>query len=135
MTEPVRAVLFVKDLRRLAAFYQAACELEPRRQDDDHVVLSRPGFELIVHRIPARFLTGVPADAPVRRREGGTLNLCFPVADLPRARAAIASAGGVLDPEDSAWVYEGATVCKGHDPEGNVFEVRARDARAGGETA
>jgi len=25
MTQPVRAVLFVKDLRRLAAFYEEAC--------------------------------------------------------------------------------------------------------------
>ena len=131
MTEPVRAVLFVKDLRRLAAFYQETCELEPVRQGDDHVVLSRPGFELVVHQIPERFLTQVPADAPVRRREGGTLKLCFPVSDLARTRAAVASAGGVVDPVDSEWVDEGARVGMGHDPEGNVFQVRARGARAG----
>jgi catechol 2,3-dioxygenase-like lactoylglutathione lyase family enzyme len=126
-------VLFVRDLKRLAAFYQAACELEPLRQGDDHVVLGRPGFELVVHQIPARFLAGERAGPPVRR-EWGTLKLCFPVGDLARTRAVVDAAGGVLDGDETAWLYEGERVGMGHDPEGNVFQVRAAADRgdAGG---
>jgi predicted enzyme related to lactoylglutathione lyase len=122
---PVRAVLFARDLTRMADFYRETLSLEERRRDPDHVVLARPGFELIVHLIPAHVLAGAGEGAPAARREHGRLKICFPVASLARVRQRVIASGGVMDPERTQWDYEGSTVCLAHDPEGNVFQVRA----------
>jgi hypothetical protein len=29
-----------------------------------------------------------------------------------------------LNPPDAEWLFEGSRVCDGHDPEGNVFQLR-----------
>jgi len=121
----VSAVLFARDFRRLAAFYRDVVGLTTSRQLDDHAVLSYPGFDLIVHQIPARFLTG-KTTAPPRRREEGAIKLSFPVDDLDRVRRATATLGGVFDPPEREWVYGDERTCMGHDPEGNVFQVSAR---------
>ncbi len=48
----VRAILFVKDLEQVAAFYIGALALTRVSGDVDHVVLECDGFELVVHQIP-----------------------------------------------------------------------------------
>ena len=49
----------------------------------------------------------------------------LPVASLDEARAAAASLGGIVDGVEREWDWRGATVVDGHDPEGNVFQLRA----------
>lgn len=126
----VRAVLFAKDAAALATFYHETLGLTPSTWQADHVVLSSLGFDLVVHQIPERLAQAVTLDAPPRRREQAAMKLCFPVENIERARAAAAALGGVLDPPASEWMDGDAATCLGHDPEGNVFQVRAR-ARAG----
>jgi predicted enzyme related to lactoylglutathione lyase len=121
-TRHVRAVLFARDFRHLATFYRDAVGAAQSRQLDDHAILSCPGFELIVHQIPARFLTATPTALP-RRREEGTIKLWFPVDDLDRVRRTIATLGGVVDPPEREWVSVNERTCLGHDPEGNVFQL------------
>lgn len=53
-TAGVRAVLFVKDLERVAAFYVGALALTRLSGDKDHAVLECDGFELVVHQIRNR---------------------------------------------------------------------------------
>ena len=48
----VSAVLFVKDLADVAAFYTAALGMNVRSSDEQHRVLECEGFELVVHQIP-----------------------------------------------------------------------------------
>jgi predicted enzyme related to lactoylglutathione lyase len=123
----VSAVVFARDFRRLAAFYEGVVGLAPAPRSDDHAVLSCPGFELIVHQIPAAFLSE-PASALPRRREESAIKLSFPVDDLALVRRTAATLGGVLDPPDREWVNGNERTCLGHDPEGNVFQVtRAGD--------
>ena len=47
----------------------------------------------------------------------------FPVASIAEARAKAEALGGVIDALDQEWTWEDRRCCKGHDPEGNVFEV------------
>ncbi len=45
------AVLFAKNLDRIAAFYSAVLGLTEANRDEDHILLESPGFQLVVHRI------------------------------------------------------------------------------------
>jgi predicted enzyme related to lactoylglutathione lyase len=121
----VSAVLFAKDLAKLATFYRETLGLEMTKNEADHTVLRYPGFDLIVHQIPPRFADSIVIADPPQRRERGAIKLGFPVASIERARTTAASLGGVIDPPSAEWNYEGATICPGNDPEGNVFQVSA----------
>ena len=64
------------------------------------------------------------SDPPVRREET-PIKLVLPVRDLGGARTAAAALGGVVDGPEREWEFQGHRVVDGHDPEGNVFQVRA----------
>jgi hypothetical protein len=103
-TSSVRAVLFVKDLGRAAAFYIGALAMTRASGDEDHAVLDCDGFELVVHRMPK------------------------PIADTSVAdsRRLARSLGGEIDDAPPAWADRNANLFFGHDPEGNQFGVRQR---------
>jgi hypothetical protein len=65
----VSAVLFAKQLTTIADFYQAVFRVEPARSEADHVHLRFGGFDLVIHQIPARFLSSASDDSPFERRE------------------------------------------------------------------
>ena len=54
MTDQVRpgAVLYVKDVERIVAFYAGVVGLAVRHMADDHVVMESPIFQLVVIPIP-----------------------------------------------------------------------------------
>jgi predicted enzyme related to lactoylglutathione lyase len=58
------------------------------------------------------------------RREDVPVKLVFAVVDIVAARNSAAERGGAVDPVDREWGFEGFKVCDGHDPEGNVFQLR-----------
>ena len=117
------AVLFAKDHAMLARFYIEAFGLTHLDRGDYHVVLGCDGFRLVVHQIPPDLASGVKLDSPPRRREQGAVKLAFAVDSLARVRRIVAPLGGVVDPPESEWSDSESTTCKGHDPEGNVFNV------------
>ncbi len=119
------AVLFAKDHAALARFYVEAMALTQFAQGDDHIVLACRGFRLVVHRIPPAIAQGITVDVPPRRRESGAVKLAFAVDSLERARQRVAALGGIVDPPDTEWSDDETTTCKGHDPEGNTFNVFA----------
>jgi predicted enzyme related to lactoylglutathione lyase len=120
----VSAVLFARDYLRLAAFYRDVVGLALSGQFEDHALLNYPGFTLVVHQIPARYLKETTTTPP-RRREGGAIKLWFPIDDLDRVRRSAAALGGAFDPPETEWMYGKERTCMGHDPEGNVFQVSA----------
>lgn len=119
----VGAVLFAKDYVSLTRFYVEAMGLTLRERRDDHAVLACEGFSLVVHQIPADIAARVTIDSPPRRREQGAIKLCFAVDSLERVRRSVVKLGGLVDPPDTEWTDEERITCKGHDPEGNVFNV------------
>jgi predicted enzyme related to lactoylglutathione lyase len=119
------AVLFVKDVSRLTAFYAAVAALPVTETGDSWARLGDGAFELVIHGIPERIAKTFAISTPPERREDAAIKLIFPVASIAGARVTTAQLGGELNPPNREWQLGTLRVCDGHDPEGNVFQVRA----------
>jgi len=119
----VSAVLFVKDLQRLAAFYSQALGMTCTVSDEHHSVLKCRGFSLIVHQIPKQIADAITLQQPPERRVDGALRLNFPVQSIEDTRRAARSLGGEIDDDPPGWAGPKANDFFGYDPEGNVFMV------------
>jgi len=118
------AVLYAKDVTRVAAFYSTVLGLETAGHDDQHILLESPGFQLVVLRIPDRIASDIEIATPPVRRATAAVKLVFFVPHLADVRASVAAGGGVMNPRDSEWSFDGFIVCDGLDPEGNVIQFR-----------
>jgi predicted enzyme related to lactoylglutathione lyase len=118
------AVLYAKDMRRVARFYAGLTGLTVVRTDDDHVLLESGSFQLVVLSIPKNLAASITIEDPPRRRTDTAVKLVFVVPDLAAARAAAAGLGGGLNPVDRQWRFDDTIVCDGVDPEGNVVQFR-----------
>lgn len=125
-TASVRAVLFVKDLERVAAFYVGALALTRLSGDKDNAVLACDGFELVVHQIPNQIADTIVIAQPPIRRVWGAIRLDFPVASIADSRKLARSLGGEIDDAPPPWADRHANLFFGHDPEGNQFGVSQR---------
>lgn len=117
------AMLYVSDLARMVAFYRDGAGLTalPNRLGDGWVEFDAGGARFALHAIPPHIAAGIAIDDPAKAREETPIKLIFEVADLDAARTQLARHGAQLMPV-SAW---GA--CDGVDPEGNVFQLVARE--------
>ena len=122
----VRAVLFVKDLERVAAFYVGALALTRLSGDKDHSVLECDGFELVVHQIPKPIADAIVIAQPPIRRVWGAIRLDFPLASIADSRRLARALGGEIDDAPPAWADRNANLFFGHDPEGNQFGASER---------
>lgn len=118
------AVLYAKDLARVSAFYGEVCGLTRVHSEADHVVLASPIFQLTIVAIPAAIADGIVIAVPPVRREHTPIKLVFPVAELEPLRATASALGGGLNPAEREWFLGDIRVCDGHDPEGNVLQLR-----------
>ena len=114
-------VVFVADVRRIATLYRELASMSVLVEDDGYVVMEVEGFQLVVHA-----LAGEPqvAEGQVRVREDSYVKLCLPVASIAAARSIAAANGGAIKPAQHEWEARGFRACDGHDPEGNVIQVR-----------
>ena len=118
-------VVYVLDLDRMTAFYEAVCGLSVvDRADGDFVTLETPTLSLSLVQAPAWLAAEFVLSDPPERREDAALKLSFPVASLARARELAPGLGGLVDSPDSEWEFRGMRVCHGQDPEGNVVSFR-----------
>jgi catechol 2,3-dioxygenase-like lactoylglutathione lyase family enzyme len=124
------AVVYAKDADRLAAFYGRVAGLAVLEARAGWSVLGSAAHQLVVHAIPPQIAASIEIAAPPERRAASALKLVFVVPSLAAARPLAAALGGVLDPPEREWVYRDSRVCDGHDPEGNVIQLR-EPARAG----
>jgi len=122
-TNTVRAVLFARDLQRVASFYREVLGADVLRRDSDHEVLSCQGFHLVVHQIPKEFVQSMVVTTPPERRERTAVRLDFPVADLDVARRNAQRLGGQIDAMPPPWATDDSSFFLGYDPEGNVIGV------------
>lgn len=118
------AVLYSKDISRIGAFYAAVAGLAETRRDRDFIVLEFRGFQLVVVAVPERIASTIAIADPPRRREETPIKLIFVVASIDAARRIVADRGGAMNPPDREWQFGVWRVCDGHDPEGNVFQLR-----------
>jgi len=118
------AVLFARKLDQVATFYSAVLDLDEASRADDHILLESPGFQLVVHRVIGRVPDGdVGGAAPIRRATAAFKPVFF-VPSISRLRDVAKAHGGVMEPTDKEWSFNGTAVCDGLDPEGNVIQFR-----------
>ena len=118
------AVVFAKDIARVARFYEELFAIPPVLSERDHIVLESPQCQLVIHGIPKKVAESIDITVPPARRTESPIKLFFYVASIAEARAKAAALGGALNPEKSEWAARGLRACDGHDPEGNVVQVR-----------
>lgn len=122
----VSAVLFAKDLPKVAAFYSAALGMTVLASDEHHWRLDCNGFELVIHQIPKPVADTVVITDPPQRRWWGAIRLDYPVRSIEDCRAKARSLGGGIDDTPPEWAERNATFFFGYDPEGNQFGVTQR---------
>jgi Glyoxalase-like domain len=117
-SELIGAVLYAKDLPRLAEFYSAVTGLQVQTMREGFAVLGQPPSQLVIVRIPRRIAEWISIETPPVRREETPIKLVFSVADIHAARKCAAERSGTVNPIGGEWEFEGAKVCDGHDPGG-----------------
>ena len=122
------AILFVKDMARVARFYETIAPMSVVHADQDHRVLESEHFQLVVHAVPKGICDAIGITQPPNIRTNLPIKLCFPVASIPDARQSALALGGMLNPSAQEWVDRGFRICDGYDPEGNVIQVRSNVA-------
>lgn len=122
----VGAVLYAKDMDKVAAFYAAVLGLGEVGRDDEHVLLDSRAFQLVVRRIPADVAATIPIASPPARRADAVLKLVYFVSSIADVCASVPAHGGVMDEAAKGWSFHGWNVWDGLDPEGNVIQFRFR---------
>ena len=118
------AVLYAKDLGQLVNFYSSVLGIEPQTIEKGFATLGPRASQFTIVRMPKRIADTVGIATPPTPREGTPIKLVFVVEDIARARDRAKELGGALNTAEREWEFEGAKVCDGHDPEGNVFQLR-----------
>jgi predicted enzyme related to lactoylglutathione lyase len=118
------AVIYAKDLGLVSKFYAVVADMAVVESEAGHVTLEAHGFQLVVVAIPPHMAETVSIESPPVRREATPIKLVFFVTSLDAASTQAAQLGGQMNLAERAWQFQGTTVLDGHDPEGNVFQLR-----------
>jgi predicted enzyme related to lactoylglutathione lyase len=113
------AMIFAKDLQRMAEFYHEALGLPllPGTSAPGWVELDAGSVRLALHAIPPRIARQIEITQPPRAREETPIKLLFEVDDLQAVRRRLVQFGATMfEPRNSG-------ICDGLDPEGNVFSL------------
>jgi hypothetical protein len=118
------AVLFAKNVSRVAKFYVGVAGLSATHSDGDVTVLESGSQQLVIHRVPDRIAKTIEISSPPKLRENAVAKLIFPVTSIAEARRTAGALGGELKPKNKEFEARGFRACDGHDPEGNVIQFR-----------
>ena len=121
---PYGAVIYAKDYRALASFYEHVAGMTQREADEEYVLLEVPSFQLVILQIPERIAANITIDKPPRKRENTPIKLFLNVSSIENARQTAKRLGGELNGADKEWKFNGVKRCDGMDPEGNVFQLQ-----------
>lgn len=111
-----RAMIYVRDLPRMTAFYQETLGL--KRIDDGHIdtwaEFDAGGARFALHAIPPEIARNIDISSPPKPREKDPVKLFFEVENVETQRARLAALGVTI--VQRPWGSWDAI-----DPEGNVF--------------
>jgi predicted enzyme related to lactoylglutathione lyase len=124
MTFSAGAAIYAKDILRVSRFYEQVTGLAISHEESGYIVLGSNAFQLVVVSIPPHIAGQIHIASPPERREDSAIKLVFIVPSIASARAVASELGGVIDGADREWKFQNAVVCDGHDPEGNVLQLR-----------
>lgn len=118
------AVIYAKELKRLADFYERVVGMRVCHIAKDHVMLESGAFQLVILQVPPRVAKTITVTVPPTRREDTPIKPVFFVESIARARQIAPECGGMVNAARREWSFDSVTVCDGCDPEGNVFQLR-----------
>lgn len=112
------AMLFVKDLAGMTAFYRDVIGFRPIEETrrDDWIEFDAGGSSFALHAIPGHIADTIRISSPPVARESQNCKLIFAADDIDAEQARLAAAGVTILPRP--WGGWDAV-----DPEGNVFGV------------
>lgn len=108
------AILYCKDLPRLAEFYASVLQARPITSSDTWVELPQLGL----HAIPPEIAHTIPIADPPLPREDTPIKLVFSVPDLAAAQARLVARA-------ATFTVRPFGACDVVDPEGNIFQLTA----------
>jgi predicted enzyme related to lactoylglutathione lyase len=111
------AMVYVKDLGRMGAFYRAMLGIAPSKVDSTWMAFDTAGGTFALHAIPAAMASGIETASPPRPRETAAVKLLFGVRDVDAERLRLEGLGITM-------VQRPWGDWDGIDPEGNVFGLR-----------
>jgi catechol 2,3-dioxygenase-like lactoylglutathione lyase family enzyme len=113
------AVLFAKDIQRMADFYHEGLGLPvvAAPMAPGWIEFDAGAVRLALHAIPPRDARKIEITNPPRAREETPIKLLFEVDDMNEVRRRLVSYGATMFEQKSSGV------CDGLDPEGNVFSL------------
>jgi catechol 2,3-dioxygenase-like lactoylglutathione lyase family enzyme len=114
-----RALIFVKDLERMTAFYRDGLGLRllTETSSEGWVEFEAGGALIALHAIPTEISQKIDIADPPRARSQTPIKLVFETDDLEAACAQLVSQGALMSTLRSWGAYDGI------DPEGNVFQI------------
>ena len=115
------AILFVRDLPRMATFYASVLGLQPihETRTDDWIEFDAGHTRFSLHAIPVAAMGDcAPPASPTRARETNPIRLDFAVADVDSERTRLEALGVPI-------LIRPWGACDIVDPEGNVLGLRA----------
>ncbi len=128
MVSSMTATIYAVDLSRMTEFYSRVLGLSivesldndfARLESHDHAI------EISIVAIPREIADTIHFAEPVSPRDDTPIKLSFVVDDLDACRSHALALGGALRTADEGWIWHGFIHCDGHDPEGNVFQLRS----------
>lgn len=122
----VSLVVYAKDREVLSHFYATLLGLSEVEVGNGFVLLSGLGVELVVVGIPEDIAAGIQISSPPVIREETPLKFSFLVGSISHAVESVSKAGWSFKSLESAWSWRGMRHLDGHDPEGNVLQLRER---------
>ncbi len=120
----VSLVVYAKDREVLSRFYTELLGLTEVEVGNGFTLLSGTGVELSVVGIPEDIAAGIQISSPPVTREETPLKFSFLVGSISQAVQRVGKAGGSFKSLESAWSWRGMRHLDGHDPEGNVLQLR-----------
>jgi predicted enzyme related to lactoylglutathione lyase len=113
-----RAMIYVKDINRMAAFYWNTIGLKPIEETrmENWVEFEAGATKFALNVIPSEIADQIEISSPPRPREKNAVKLSFEVGDLASERQRLESLGVPI--VQRPWgAYDGI------DPEGNIFGI------------
>jgi len=120
----LQAVIYAKDARRLAGFYEQLLALPPTEEGAGFIRLATGSLQLTIVQAPAAIADSIDIAEPPRVREETPIKLSFAVPDIEALRPLAGRLGGGLQDDEAGWAWHGERHLDGWDPEGNVFQLR-----------
>jgi predicted enzyme related to lactoylglutathione lyase len=128
----VAAVLYVKSLGRMTAFYEKCLGMTVAESaEGDFAVLAGGGWELSLVSVPPAVAAVIVVRDPPARRANTPVKLAFEVTGIEGLRPVVAAAGGLVDPAGTVREFRGYRMVDAIDPEGNVVQLRERVTTSG----